>query len=123
MSSLNTEKILEGLKEYFVTPKIQELVAQLGEVGVLKKITISVSIALQCIVVVERLALDLADMKISGSEKKKALVKFLDDAVDVPFWLEPIDGMIIGIAIDAAVGALNVTLGRQWITKLKDFSL
>jgi len=32
----------------------------------------------------------------------------------VPFWLEPFDGIILGIAVDAIVAAANVFLNKQW---------
>lgn len=121
MASVNVDKLIAGLKDYFVQPKMLQLIEDFKAAGVLKKITIGVSIALYCIVVVEHLAADLGDLGVPGSEKKEALVKFLDDSVDVPFYLEPVDGLIMGIAIDAFVGWLNLTKGHAWLAALKEF--
>ena len=46
MASLNTEKLVGGLKEYFNAQPMLDLVAQLKEVGLLKKISRFIQITL-----------------------------------------------------------------------------
>ena len=60
---------------------------------------------------------------VKDAEKKKALVKFLDDAIDLPFWAEPFDGLVLDLAIDGIVGYYNAKLGHGWINIIKQFLL
>jgi len=121
MSSINTEKLLEAIKAYFATPEILDIIERLKSSGLLNKLRLGLALVLEGIVVVEAAAVDLSELGITGSEKKEALVKLLDDVVDVPFWAEPFDGMIIGMAIDAAVGYYNIKIGHGWLDVVKKF--
>ena len=121
MSSINTEKLLEAIKAYFATPEILDIIERLKSSGLLNKLRLGLALVLEGIVVVEAAAVDLSELGITGSEKKEALVKLLDDVVDVPFWAEPFDGMIIGMAIDAAVGYYNIKIGHGWFDVVKKF--
>lgn len=119
MPSVETDKLLEGLKSYFANDDMVALISKFNNSGLLGKVTTAASIAMLAVQVVEKLA-DDAEMVASGGDKRQAIIDWLDDAVDVPFYLEPIDGMVIGIAIDAFVTLKNVTSGRDWIKKLTD---
>uniref|UniRef100_A0A6M3IV49 Uncharacterized protein n=1 Tax=viral metagenome TaxID=1070528 RepID=A0A6M3IV49_9ZZZZ len=48
------------------------------------------------------------------NDKKKALIKFLDDQIDLPFFFEWVDNKVIAQAIDAAVSYLNDEYGHNW---------
>ena len=121
MASVNTDRIVVELKDYFITDEMVALLEALKNGGVLAKITTGIAIVMEGVKAVEQIAIDLADLGISGSEKKRALVKFLDDCVDVPFFLEPLDGIIIGMAIDGIVAYYNAKLGHGWIDVVKKF--
>ncbi len=123
MTDVNTDKILEGIKEHFATPKVLQLIEDLKAGGLLRKISVGIALVVEGIAIVEHISTDLADMGVKGSEKKKALVKFLDDAVDLPFYAEPFDGPIISLAIDGIVGYYNAKLGHGWIAIVKQFLL
>jgi hypothetical protein len=49
-----------------------------------------------------------------GSAKRDAVVEFLDDVIQLPIYLEWLDGKLIGMAIDALIGWLNLTQGHDW---------
>lgn len=51
---------------------------------------------------------------LSGEEKKDVLVKFLDELIDLPWYLEKFDGPAIDWLIDYAVAGLNKLLGKKW---------
>lgn len=125
MASVNTTLLIEGLKNYFANGKLLELIARFNDGGVLNKLTTAVAIAMEGVKVVELLVLDIAEIDaVEGREKRDALVKFLDDAIDVPWYLESVDGPIIGIVIDATVAFLNAFFQtHDWVKKIKEFLL
>ena len=123
MASLNTDKLVGGLETYFKSEEMLTLVKELKEPGLLSKISTGIAIVMEGVKAVEQIAFDLRDMSIKGSEKKKALVKFLDDCVDVPFYLEPIDGIVIGMAIDGIIAYYNIKIGHGWLGIVKKFLL
>lgn len=49
---------------------------------------------------------------LSGREKRDAVVRKLDDMIQLPAALEPFDGPIIGFLVDLAVAKLNTSLGH-----------
>ncbi|MFA5376513.1 MAG: hypothetical protein WC455_12275 [Dehalococcoidia bacterium] len=61
---------------------------------------------------------EMGDEAQYGSAKKDAVIKFFDTVIKLPFWLEPIDGPIIGLAVDAIIVALNLFLGKEWRKKI-----
>ena len=52
---------------------------------------------------------------------KKALVKFLDDQIDLPWLLESIDNIVINKVIDSAVEHYNVYIGHDWTEIVKKY--
>ena len=51
-----------------------------------------------------------------GGVKRDAFVSFFDDVLDLPIWLEWLDGKILGYAADGIVGFFNLT-GKDWYGK------
>ena len=46
-------------------------------------------------------------VSLSAPQKKKAAVSLLDDLLKLPFYLEPFDGIALGMLVDSAVGFMN----------------
>jgi hypothetical protein len=65
------------------------------------------------LIMVEKKAAELTGL--SGAEKKQLAIEILNTLIDVPLLPEAIEGKLIGIAIDAAVAALNKIAGKEWI--------
>lgn len=121
MANLDVDHLVAGLKEYFVTPEMEELIGKLKDGGFkLSKIVTGVALVFEAIKKVEELAADITEVG-GGGEKKKAVQKFLDDAIDLPFWMEPLDGPVIGIVIDAVVLYYNTKIGHNWLGVVKQF--
>jgi hypothetical protein len=113
MASVDVATLKEGLAKYFATPEMKAAIAAFGDGPSLRK---AIAIALEGVKIVEKLAAD-AGAVAAGSEKRKALVSYIDDCIDLPFYLEALDGVVIGIVIDALVGWYNLKHGKDWINK------
>ncbi len=50
----------------------------------------------------------------TGAEKRDFVARRLDEMVKLPWWLEPFDGALFGLAIDVVCGALNESFGHRW---------
>ena len=123
MASVNVDLLVKQLKAYFETDEMVELVAKMKEGGFkLSKITTGLALAWVIVEQIEKFATDMSEA-VPGSDKRDAAVKFLDDIVDVPFFLEPIDGTIIGMGVDAIVLIYNTRFGHGWIEKIKNWLL
>lgn len=123
MSSVNTDKLIAGLKAYFETPEMVALVEEIFH-GPFKinKVARVVALVGEAVKIVETLAADIADVgsgSVTGKEKKDAVVGYLDGVLELPFFLEPLDGPIIGIVVDAIVVWFNVKFSHAWIDKVK----
>lgn len=66
------------------------------------------------ILMVEKYAAGITGL--SGPDKKALAIEILNTLIDVPLLPEAIEAKLIGIAIDAAVGALNKIAGKEWVT-------
>jgi len=123
LAEVNTEHLIEGLEEYFLTDKMKDLIAKMTEGGFrLNKLVVAVSIAMEAVVAVERLVADMAEITTpTGKEKREAVIKFIDDTVSLPFYLEPLDGIVVGIVIDAVVRSYNIKYGHGWLDLVKTF--
>ena len=123
MPLIDVDHFIKGLKEYFDTENMVELVNQLTTGGFkLKKIVVAVSLVLEAVKAVEQLAADLDDLdEPVGKQKREAVVKFLDDTFDLPFYLEPFDDNIIGMVVDAIVLYYNTKIGHGWLGIVKQF--
>lgn len=123
MTSLNTDKLLDGIRTHFETPEMVKLIEDIQQGGLLHKFSVGIGLLIEGVKVVEHLAKDMADLGIAGSEKKKALVKYLDNIIKLPFYAEPFDGPILGLAVDGIVAYYNAKIGHGWLTVIKKFLL
>lgn len=119
MTSVNTEMLLDGLRKYFVEPEMQQYIDQLKEGSIVQKIKAALRLIPEAVAVAEKLVDDIGAVG-AGSEKKKAVVKFFDDVIEAPFWLEPFDDNIIGMVVDAVVGWYNLRIGKGWLSVIRD---
>lgn len=120
--TLDTQHLVDGLRDYFVTPEMVALVDKLKEGGFkLSKIVLGISLIFEAVKKVEELAADMLEVSGGGKEKKDAVKKWIDGAIDLPFWAEPLDGPVIGLVIDAVVLYYNTKIGHQWIGVVKQF--
>ena len=55
--------------------------------------------------------------KLTGPEKRNAVVKIIDDLLKLPFYLEAFDGIVIGWIVDAIISAWN-DFAHDWLSKL-----
>lgn len=120
--TIDTTLLLDGLKGLV---DIGALRSVLGGFSGLKIFQLPKQLAMViawAVAQVERLVeevREVGDTEQYGSAKRDAVVKFFDEVVKLPFWLEPLDGPLIGFAVDAIVGALNVFLGKEWRSKVE----
>jgi len=112
---LNTETLIKGLESYF-DPEgdFKEDILSLKEGSFFDKIKTMIELVKEAIVVVEKLALDLGGLK-AGSEKKEAIVKWIDDCLELPWYAEFFDGKLAAAVIDATVLWYNKKLGNDWL--------
>jgi len=73
-------------------------------------------ISLGFIVCVEKMAQDAEVLQ--SADKKKAVVKYLEESIKFGFIAELFDGILIGMLIDQIVGLLNSELGHDWGDKI-----
>jgi hypothetical protein len=73
------------------------------------------AILMQSIVVIEKISKDVPGLK---GAKKDALVKILDDIIQLPGVFELFDSHLIGMVIDQVVSQMNRVFGHDWSEKL-----
>jgi hypothetical protein len=117
--TINMEKLIDGLRAYAETDKFKELCDGLKTGGILSKFAGVIPIATEAVHVVEKIAADVEGAGISGSEKREAVVTFLDGVLILPVWLEPFDGPLIGKVVDGVVAFYNTKIGHKWLDKVK----
>ena len=115
MASVNSDKLLAGLKQYFETPEIAATIASLKEHFHVSGLII---LAQEAIQQVEKLAADLGEVAATGEEKKAAVKQWLDDIIELPKLLEWADDIAINAIIDANVTWYNFKHGKDWVTKI-----
>jgi len=54
-----------------------------------------------------------------GKEKLDAVVKFLDECIKLPFYLELFDGPMIRFAITQIINLLNAKFGNDWAQRFR----
>ena len=119
---INSEVLLDGLKQYFETEKYRIIVDEFKNAGLLGKVTKAISLVPMAVGAVEKIYADLSDAKSGGGkEKKQAVVDWIDDTIEGNFLVEMIDGKIASMAVDGLVLWLNLTKGKLWIDTAKDF--
>jgi len=123
MPVLNKEYFLEGLRKYAVEPENVALIETIFH-GPFKldKITGVITLIHECVQVVEKMAADAGEIGAgTGKAKKDAIIHFLDESTDLPWYIDKtgIDSIIISSAIDAVITWFNAKMGKDWILKLK----
>ena len=73
-------------------------------------------ISLGFIVCVEKMSREAEVLQ--SADKKKAVVKYLEESIKFGFIAELFDGILIGMLIDQIVGLLNSELGKDWGDKI-----
>lgn len=63
---------------------------------------------------VEEIAQELGGA--TGAEKRKAVVEFLNETIDIPWVPEIAEGWLFGKLVDYAVGKLNSLHGKVWFS-------
>ncbi len=59
---------------------------------------------------------------IKSEEKLEAACQILDDAIDLPWYLEAVDGLAFNLLISQAVSLLNKQFGNEWdFSKIDEF--
>lgn len=75
------------------------------------------------VTLVERSAIEFSTLKSvdepSGKKKLDIAAQFLDEVVQLPFYLEWFDGKAIKFLLSWAVGALNSHIGDSWEEKVE----
>ena len=56
----------------------------------------------------------------TGAEKRQAVVDKLDALITLPWWLEWMDGPLIGWLVDKVCGVFNAEQGHDWVDKVQD---
>jgi hypothetical protein len=112
--SINVEKLLTGIREQFQTAEFEQAIAELKEGFKISKV---LAVAFQAVMVCERVAESAGELY-SSEEKQEAVATFVDEVVQLPFFLEPFDGPFIKLAINTIVGWLNIIAGKKWLAKL-----
>jgi len=117
MVSVNTDKLLDGLKSYFSFGEIAEDIERVKANFWLALYHGDVfDLLYKVIVQVEELAQDVVD--IEGSDKKEAVVKWLDECIELPKLLDAkpfdLDGRLLAPMIDVIVEYINDHAGKDW---------
>ena len=123
MTSVDKQVFIDGLGEYALTEEFKKLYDEvfhgpfkIGKIGQL------VALVIEAVKVVERVADDMGEIGAgSGKAKKDAVVGWIDGVLDLPFFLEPIDGPIIGAVVDGICLFFNSRLTKNWISVVKKF--
>jgi len=114
MARLNVDVLVAGLEEYFATPEMKELINKIQDGGIVNKLVTAGAVIIEAVKIAEKMVIDLGEIG-AGSEKKEAVKAWIDKCVDLPFYLEMLDGIVAGIMIDAVVTYYNAKFGRQWL--------
>jgi len=55
---------------------------------------------------------------LKGAAKKALAIAILNAVIDIPFVPESLEGVMIGLAIDAVIASFNKWVGKDWINKI-----
>lgn len=58
------------------------------------------------------------NVKLASSQKKELAVAVINKLVDIPWVPEAAEAVLIGLAIDAIIAAVNKWFGASWLAKL-----
>lgn len=112
MAKIDAEAIKQELAKYMEIELLKDALADLQKAFSFKKLF---ALIMALVHVAERVVADIGEVGSgAGEEKKKAVIQFLDDQIKLPFYLELIDGKIIGFAIDGLIIFYNTWYGKKW---------
>lgn len=102
MANVNVDKLVEGLERFFLggENRLSRLVIQLKADGL--SLDLFGALLLEGPKVLQKIV-DEMDGVVKGKEKREALVKFIDDIIELPRLLEWFDGKIIGWVVSGIV--------------------
>jgi hypothetical protein len=106
--------LVDGLVEYIDVDHFKADLAALPGTKILQLPGKLLDLFTDAIKIVEKIVADSGEVGL-GKEKRDAVVDFLEKAIEVPFYLETIDGYIIGLIVDTIVGVLNKFFGKTWL--------
>lgn len=103
---INEDKLWEGLNGLLDIDEFKEKIKLIQKDGFgPEDIPVAGDIFKMAIETVENICIE-AGVFGFGKEKKKAVVKFLDDIIRLPFYLEWLDGPAIGAIVDLLVSLI-----------------
>lgn len=114
MSSIDKEVLLAGLEQYLDTDHFKADIAALHGTKILQLPGRLLDLFTDAIKIVEKIVADSGEAGL-GKAKRDAVVDFLEKVIQVPFYLETIDGYVIGLIVDTIVGVLNKFFGKTWL--------
>ena len=104
--SINEAKLWEGLNGVLELEEHKDALEKLKDLSFgVEYIQIVAGMFKLAIDTVEHICNEAGETGV-GPEKKKAVVKFLDDVIQLPFYLEWLDGPAIGALVDLLVSWL-----------------
>ncbi len=110
--TIDTEYLVAGLRNYFET---DEMVAQMKALTQMPFVpSILPAFVADAVCLVEKIVRDAHEVG-EGGIKRDAVVKFIDETIQVGWLLETVDGIAIGFAVDQVVEILNKK-AEEWIT-------
>lgn len=132
--TIDVDKLVNQMKELFDVPELQAKVKALkgvefnpfkfGPDGTpvgwdifVQDTGMVTSIFLQVIKTAEKLTSEAGQVA-AGKDKLDAVVKFLDDIIQLPFYLEWADGPALKMIITYLVNLLNKVLGKDWLSHI-----
>ncbi len=108
---INSQMLLDKLRDLSDWPDIKDKVEALkGKKFGFDLVVAMISLISDVMMVVEGIVEKVGAVKI-GAEKRKAVVEFVDKSIELPFYLEGIDGPLIGMIVDRLCDLLN--FGRK----------
>lgn len=108
------EQIKERLKVEFseAAEQLKLAFAALKKLKIAQAVILVYETVSGLVLAVEEIAHDLGE--VSGADKKKALIEFLNEAIDIPYVPEFVEAWIFGFAVDTAVGKFNLLYQKSW---------
>jgi hypothetical protein len=117
MTWLNSYTDIEGLQK-----EAKTVFKGINEKNMFKKAHKALAFFDKIVTLVERSAIEFSNLNSvdepTGKKKLDIAAKFLDDCVQLPFYLEWFDGKAIKFLLSWAVSALNSHFGESWEDKV-----
>lgn len=131
---INKELLLEKLRAYAQTDEFKRKISLVDDIhspfgaapdgqpygwqSLRSSIDVVRDVLQDAITIVEKACYDAGQVASTGSQKKAAVVAFLDEVIQLPALAEMIDGFVIGWCVDALISAANKKWGQSWIENI-----